>query len=41
MTPEEVAGKPKNPNNEQIPELLWDTLYSAELRSKGQFEGLT
>jgi dynein heavy chain len=39
MTAEESAAQPKNPDPESIPEILWNTLYSAEIRSNGdQFE---
>lgn len=38
---EEAAAKPKIPDPELITQLLWDGLYSAELMSQGQFEGIT
>ena len=41
MTADEAAKKPENPDREIITELLWETLYSAEIRCGGQFEGLT
>jgi len=41
MTAEEVQARIPTPDIEMIPNLLWDTLYSAELRSAGQFKGIT
>jgi len=41
MTGAEVDNKLPNPDNETVTDLLWDTLYSAEIRSAGQFKGLT
>jgi len=41
LTPDEADNKLGNPDREVISELLWDTLYSAELRSAGQFKNLT
>jgi hypothetical protein len=35
MTSEEIAAKPNNPDHEAISNLLWDTLYSVDLRSAG------
>lgn len=40
MSEEEIAAKPPKPAFVDS-ELLWDTLYSAEIRSGGQFENLT
>lgn len=31
---------PANPNPETITAISWDVLYSADLRSSGQFEGI-
>lgn len=39
MDAEEVAAKPERP--EDIKELLWDTLYSGEIRSTGKIDGVT
>jgi len=41
MTSEEVAAQMGNPAPDTISPLLWDTLYSAEIRSAGQFDGIT
>mmetsp|Transcript_20674 Transcript_20674/g.31587 ORF Transcript_20674/g.31587 Transcript_20674/m.31587 type:complete len:450 (-) Transcript_20674:88-1437(-) len=41
MTAEESAGKLNSPDLEMVNQLPWDTLYSAEIRSKGQFENIT
>ena len=41
MTGSEADNKLQNPDVDIITELLWDTLYSAEIRSAGQFKGLT
>ena len=41
MTEKEANNKLPNPDNEIITELLWDTLYSAEIRCAGQYKGLT
>ena len=41
MTANEAANKLPNPDVELVTDLLWDTLYSCEIRSAGQFKGLT
>lgn len=39
MSAEESAAKPTKPD--LLNELLWDTLYSGEIRSTGQIDGIT
>jgi dynein heavy chain len=41
MTPEEKASMLDSPDLAVIPSLYWENLVSAELRSKGQFDGIT
>lgn len=41
FTPEEVAAKLDSPDNVILPPIPWDLIYSVELRSAGQFEGIT
>lgn len=41
FTPEEKASMLDSPDLQICSQLLWENLVSAELRSKGQFEGIT
>jgi dynein heavy chain len=41
MTADERAAQLASPDEHALPPLAWDALCSAELRSAGQFEGLT
>ena len=41
MTGNEANNKLPNPDVDLVTDLLWDTLYSVEIRSAGQFKGLT
>lgn len=41
FSPEEKAAMPVNPEPTVITQLLWENLYSAEIRSCGQFDGIT
>ena len=40
FTSNEQAAMPGNPSTETITPISWDILYSADLRSSGQFEGI-
>jgi hypothetical protein len=41
MTQEEIAAQPPSPDIDLIGKLQWDTMYSSELKSKGQFKEIT
>jgi len=41
FTPEESAAKLDSPDNLILGPIAWDSLYSAQIRSQGQFENLT
>lgn len=41
FTPEEKASMLDSPDLQVIGQLLWENIVSAELRSAGQFEGIT
>lgn len=41
MSSEEVKAQPPSPDADFIGKLQWDTMYSAELKSNGQFKEIT
>lgn len=41
MSAEEVKAQPPSPDPDMIGKLQWDTMYSAELKSSGQFKEIT
>lgn len=41
ITQEEIEAQPPSPDSDILAKLEWDTIYYAELRSGGQFAGIT